>query len=112
MMKSVFAASLIAIVVVICLTPLVRLLALRLGAVARPGGRHVHQLSIPRLGGLAITVAFYAAPLRVSRLGASGASVLAGESTRLWGLVGGGVAMCAVGVVDDTRGIRAIHKLL
>ena len=36
------------------LTPLVRLMALRLGALDRPGERKVHQEPIPRLGGVAV----------------------------------------------------------
>src|SRR4051812_48953763 len=98
-------ALVVAVVVVAALTPLVRRLALRLGAVAHPGGRHIHDRSIPRLGGIAIALAFFAAIAIASRADATVAEVLGSEASRLVGLVGGGVAMCVVGVVDDTRGI-------
>lgn len=111
-MKSILWAMVIAVVAVAALTPLVRRLALRLGAVDHPGGRHVHQRTIPRLGGLAIAVAFFTPLLLLYRFDAKIAGVLAGESGRVVGLVGGGVAMCAIGVADDTRGIRAMYKLL
>ena len=111
-MKSALWALLISVAVVATVTPLVRRLALRLGAVAQPGGRHVHQRSIPRLGGLAIAVAFFTPLLLLPRLDASIASVMSHESSWLIGLVVGGAAMCAVGVLDDTRGIRALYKLL
>jgi UDP-GlcNAc:undecaprenyl-phosphate GlcNAc-1-phosphate transferase len=110
--KSALSALLLAIAVVAALTPLVRWLALRLGAVAPPGGRHVHERSIPRLGGIAMVVAFFAPLLILWRVDALTAAVLDQESLRLVGLVGGGLAMSAVGVIDDTRGLRALHKLL
>ncbi|MFN7135026.1 MAG: glycosyltransferase family 4 protein, partial [Myxococcales bacterium] len=111
-MRSAIEALIIALVVVAVLTPLVRVLALRLGAVAQPGGRHVHKTAIPRLGGLAIAVGFLA-PLGVMYLTSPDvASQLRAVPLPLTGVLVGGVAMCAVGVVDDTRGIRAIHKLL
>jgi UDP-GlcNAc:undecaprenyl-phosphate/decaprenyl-phosphate GlcNAc-1-phosphate transferase len=110
-MKSVVWALMIAIAVVATLTPLVRLLALRLGAVSPSGGRHVHERSIPRLGGIAMVVAFFAPLLILWRADAVIGAVLDQESLRLVGLFGGGLLMCAVGVIDDTRGLRALHKL-
>src|SRR5690349_14544583 len=112
LVKNALWTLLIAVLAVAMLTPLVRRLAVRLGAVAQPGGRHVHQRSIPRLGGIAIAIAFFTPLLLLARLAASIASVMSHESSWLIGLVGGGVAMCAVGVLDDTRGIRALYKLL
>jgi UDP-GlcNAc:undecaprenyl-phosphate GlcNAc-1-phosphate transferase len=109
--KSVLSALLIAVAVVTMLTPLVRLLALRLGAVSPPGGRHIHLRSIPRLGGLAMVVAFFAPLLLLPRFDPLIASILHQEAWRLVGLIGGGLAMSAVGVIDDTRGLRALHKL-
>src|SRR4051794_2967800 len=106
--KSALSALVVAVAVVAALTPLVRRLALRVGAVAHPGGRHVHDRSIPRLGGIAIALAFFAAIALAPRLDAALAGALAVEASRLVGLVVGGIAMCAVGVIDDTRGIRAL----
>lgn len=111
-MRSAFEALVIALVVVAILTPLVRLMALRLGAVSVPGGRHVHQTAIPRLGGLAICGGFLAAVTAVYFHSPEAAKSFNAIPLRLVGLVAGGVAMCAVGVIDDTRGIRALYKLL
>lgn len=111
-MKTLVTALLIAVAVVTALTPIVRMLALRLGAVAHPGGRHIHKRSIPRLGGVAIAIAFYASVLVLTCIDPAIGAVMGAESSRLLGLVGGGIALCAVGVVDDTRGIRAAYKLL
>ena len=40
------------------LTPIVRILAFRIGAVDRPNYRKVHTEIMPRIGGLAIYVSF------------------------------------------------------
>lgn len=111
-MRHALEALIIALLVVALLTPLVRLLALRMGAVAQPGGRHVHQTVIPRLGGLAIAVGFCAAIGVLYFTAPDIAAQFRAIPARLVGVVVGGIAMCAVGVIDDTRGIRAIYKLM
>jgi UDP-GlcNAc:undecaprenyl-phosphate GlcNAc-1-phosphate transferase len=57
--------ALVAIVASNLLTPAARLLALRVGAIDKPGPRKVHHVPIPRLGGLAVVgaVALVLAPL-------------------------------------------------
>jgi UDP-GlcNAc:undecaprenyl-phosphate GlcNAc-1-phosphate transferase len=50
-------------VVALALTWPVRSLALRIGAVDRPGGRHVHGRTMPTAGGLAIFAGFWIAVL-------------------------------------------------
>jgi len=109
--KSAFGALLIALLVVTAVTPLVRRLAFRFGAVSHPGGRHIHQRAVPRLGGLAIAVAVFTPLLLLARLDAVITSLFGQEFLRLAGLVGGGALMCAVGAIDDTRGVRAVYKL-
>ncbi len=111
-MKIALEALVLALIIVAALTPPVRVLAFRLGAVAQPGGRHVHKKSIPRLGGVAICIGF-CATIAALYLGDAGATdAFRNVRSRMLGLFAGGVAMCLVGVVDDTRGIRAVHKLL
>ena len=111
-MRSFPAAFVTAMIVSAVLTPLVRRLAFRLGAVSAPGGRHVHQRAIPRLGGVAIFAALFAplAGLYVVRTAGVAAAFLA-ELPRVLGLFVGGTIMAAVGYLDDTRGLRALHKL-
>ena len=53
-----FLAMAVAFVASIILTPLVRRLAFRIGAVDRPNYRKVHASIMPRIGGLAIFGAF------------------------------------------------------
>jgi UDP-GlcNAc:undecaprenyl-phosphate/decaprenyl-phosphate GlcNAc-1-phosphate transferase len=92
-------------------TPLVRGFAHGRGLLDQPGGRKVHRVAIPRLGGVAMAIAFGVA---------IGAAILVSPDL---GEVGGlrpnrapsilvGVALLLViGVVDDVRGMRALVKL-
>src|SRR5580658_7485061 len=94
------------------LTPIVRRVAMRLGAVSNPGGRNVNARSVPRLGGIAI--AFAAACTMTMLLGIeSGVSTqIQQEPRRVIGLLCGAMIVFVVGVLDDTRRVRAIYKLL
>jgi UDP-GlcNAc:undecaprenyl-phosphate GlcNAc-1-phosphate transferase len=104
-------ALFIALVAVAAATPVVRLVAVRLGAVAEPGGRHIHRTVIPRLGGLAIAFGFFVAMTGVWFLAPSLRDDLQGPGLRTLGVVAGALAMTAVGAIDDTKGIRALYKL-
>ena len=71
----------------------------------------MHARQIPRLGGIAVVVAFYA-PLALFTIagGRLGATFVA-DPMLILGLAVGGVAVATLGVVDDVRGVRAVHKL-
>lgn len=91
---------LIALIVAYALTPSVKKLAIKVGAVDRPNARKVHTHVIPRLGGLAIYIGFmaavlYSAPLR----------------PELLGLLIGCTAIVALGIWDDICNIPAKVKL-
>ena len=83
------------------LTPLAGRLGRRLGIVDRPGGRRRHQGAVPRLGGVAVFVAF------ISAIGvAAWRGVLTGgynedDFTRLSGLLIGGLGAFLYGLIDD-----------
>lgn len=111
-MRAYAAAFVLAAVVGMILTPIVRGLALRWQVVDRPGGRHVHRRTIPRLGGTAICVSFLVPLAGLFHAESAVAAIFRGESSRAWGLIAGAVSMCVLGVIDDTRGVRAIYKLL
>ena len=69
----------------LCLTPLTRQIAMRLGVTAAPNPRNIHQRHVPLMGGAAIYVAFvlsvllFSPPDHLRELGAivAGASLLA-----------------------------------
>jgi UDP-GlcNAc:undecaprenyl-phosphate/decaprenyl-phosphate GlcNAc-1-phosphate transferase len=84
---------------------------LRLGAVSSPGGRNVHERSVPRLGGVAIAVAFTAPLSGLFIVDSAVATTFRDVGSQAVGLILGAIALCAVGFMDDTRGIRAPVKL-
>jgi UDP-GlcNAc:undecaprenyl-phosphate GlcNAc-1-phosphate transferase len=102
----------IAAVASVVLTPVARRVAIVIGAVGRPGGRHVHARSIPRLGGTALAAGWCVAILLSRHLPGQGSATLADSGIRLWGIVLGALCLCVVGAVDDVRGLRAYHKLI
>jgi UDP-GlcNAc:undecaprenyl-phosphate GlcNAc-1-phosphate transferase len=101
----------IACVVGLVVTPIVRHYAFRLELLDMPGGRKVHQTPVPRLGGVAMTIAF-AAGVGVAALVASEMGSAAFLRLSLAPAILGGVALLlVVGLVDDIRGMPAFAKL-
>jgi len=82
------------------LTPIMRLIALKLKIVDIPGGRKIHEKPMPLLGGVAIAVAFSVALL---------ANMVLERDVVL--LLCGGVVVALMGLVDDWRGVSARLKL-
>jgi UDP-GlcNAc:undecaprenyl-phosphate GlcNAc-1-phosphate transferase len=109
-MGSYLLCFVVAAVASVVLTPLARLMAIKVGAVGNPGGRHVHARSIPRLGGTALAAGWGIAVLACLNRPGAGSETLA-DSGSLWGMVFGSLALCVVGAIDDIRGLRAHHKL-
>src|SRR5262245_35498711 len=110
-MHSAIAAFLVAVVVVVAVTPIVRRFALDVGAVDRPGERRVHGRAIPRLGGIGLVLAFFAPLLLLFGLETDVARQFFSEPMRIVGLVTGGLIVCGLGVFDDVRGVSAWRKL-
>ena len=101
----------IACVVGLVVTPIVRHYAYRLELLDMPGGRKVHQIPVPRLGGVAMTLAF-AAGVGVAGLVASELGSAAFLRLSLAPAILGGVGLLlVVGIVDDVRGMPALAKL-
>lgn len=90
----------LAVAVVWVLTPIVRSLAWRVGAIDEPRERGLHQFPTPRLGGVSLL-----AGVVVSAL----AWLPAGPETR--GIVIGAAAIVAVGAADDLLELSADVKL-
>lgn len=92
---------LLAMLVSFVLTPYIKNLAFAIGAIDKPDNRKVHKKIMPRLGGLAIYIAFMVA------------AVASLEMT--WDIVGilvGGTVIVIVGVLDDKYQLPAKVKLL
>ncbi|HWZ88061.1 MAG TPA: MraY family glycosyltransferase [Polyangiaceae bacterium] len=110
-MRSYVVACLVALFLSVIVTPLVRRFALRIGAVSTPGGRHVHGRTVPRLGGIALAFAWAVPVVLLALRDPMLAKALHGRSLQIITVVVGGAAICAVGALDDARGIRSLYKL-
>lgn len=110
-MISAVVAFAISLAVVTGVTPLVRRLALDVGAVDHPGHRRVHGRIIPRLGGVALVIAFFAPLLILFGVETEVSRRFFSEPLRIVGLVSGALLVSGVGVFDDIRGVRAWTKL-
>jgi UDP-GlcNAc:undecaprenyl-phosphate GlcNAc-1-phosphate transferase len=86
----------------------VRVLAIRLGAVAYPRERDVHVQPTPRMGGLAMYVGVAAAVLLASQLPALTRGFV--YSTGMPAVVVAGGLIMAIGLIDDRWGLDALTK--
>ena len=103
-----FAAAL---VVGLFVTPIVREFAHRRELLDQPGGRKVHQVPIPRLGGVAMAIAFGFAIAGATIADPDLGSTLGLRPNRAPAILLGVGLLLVVGVVDDTRGMKALVKL-
>lgn len=93
-------AILLAFGIALLVTPLVKKLAFKCGAVDRPNQRKVHHKLMPRLGGLAIYLSFVAAVCVTQNI-----------NWQVVGLICGGSLIVLLGFIDDTRGVSPRVKL-
>jgi UDP-GlcNAc:undecaprenyl-phosphate GlcNAc-1-phosphate transferase len=90
------------------LTPLIRELARKMGAVDQPSSRKIHQAATPLLGGVAVYCAFLIALL--ANAGGMVAPLIVTEG--MMGVLIGGTLLFLVGIRDDLREVPAARKLL
>jgi len=98
---------LVAYTVAAGLTPLIREMAFRIGAVDHPSPRKIHQTTTPLLGGVAVYFAFLIAVLANTAGMADPVIVTEG----MLGILTGGTVLFLVGIKDDIREIPAFTKL-
>jgi UDP-GlcNAc:undecaprenyl-phosphate GlcNAc-1-phosphate transferase len=94
-------SALLAFLAAFGLTPFVRLLAVRGGALDRPDARKTHTQPTPRLGGVAVVAAF------VISLGRTGV-----VDTEMIAIAASALVLMAAGAIDDTRGLSARLRLV
>ena len=93
--------ALLAFLAAFGLTPFVRLLAVRGGALDRPDGRKRHDQPTPRLGGVAVVAAFI---LALSRTGPMDREMIV--------IAAAALVLMVAGAIDDTRGLSARFRLI
>src|SRR5438105_4021738 len=91
--------AVVALVIVVLLTPAVGGMARLLGAVDQPGGRRLHTRPIPRLGGLALFLGVIVPALAFLKLTSETRGILLGIAVAT-----------TVGAIDDFRGLRPWEK--
>lgn len=96
-----YLALVVAFIASILLTPLVKKLAYRVGAVDRPNYRKVHAKIMPRLGGLAIFLAFLI-----------GVLIYKPENEAIIPIIIASFVIILTGVLDDMLEISAKAKFL
>jgi len=102
MITRIVAAVVVALVLSLAATPGVKWFANYVGAIDVPkDSRRVHKSPIPRLGGLAIFIAFLL-----------GVVLFADITRQIRGVLIGAVIVVIVGVIDDIMPLRAYIKLI
>jgi UDP-GlcNAc:undecaprenyl-phosphate GlcNAc-1-phosphate transferase len=104
----VFAVGLLAS---LAATPLAARFGRAFGFMDAPQGRKIHTYPIPRCGGLALVLAFFAA-ISVSFVPDLPQAGKVVWHTHLWAVFGGGLFIFLVGLVDDRRPLPAKAKFL
>ena len=112
-MNTLLVTFLTSIAVAVILTPLIRKLAPRLGAVDLPDEqRRVNANAVPRLGGIAILFAFLTPMVGLLLFINEVSEQFISDASRVVALFAGSVAISILGAIDDIRNIRARYKLL
>jgi UDP-GlcNAc:undecaprenyl-phosphate GlcNAc-1-phosphate transferase len=99
----------VAAAVTFLLTPIVRRLAIRWGALALPRDRDVHAVATPRMGGVALFAGFALALFVAGRLPTLSDAFRTGPEMP-WVVVAGAI-ICLIGVLDDKYELDSLTKL-
>ena len=98
---NVFIIVIVTFITSLILVPIVKKVAIHINAMDEPNARKIHKVPMPRLGGLAIYLAFL--------LG----YILYGEvSTQMLSILIGSFLLILVGIVDDIKSVKARYKLI
>ena len=87
----------------LCLTPLTRQIAMRLGVTAAPNTRNIHSRHVPLMGGAAIYLAFVLSVLLFSP---------PNHLVELGAIVAGATMLALIGYLDDRRHLSPRVRLL
>ncbi|OEF97660.1 undecaprenyl-phosphate alpha-N-acetylglucosaminyl 1-phosphate transferase [Desulfuribacillus alkaliarsenatis] len=94
------------------ITPQIKKLAIAIGAVDQPEQRKVHSKVMPRMGGLAICLAFFIPLIMVLKFNILHISSPIFTEQQIIGFLIGGAIIILVGLIDDKYQISAKYKFL
>ena len=98
---NVFVIVIVTLLASLILVPIVKKVAIHIGAMDQPNARKIHKIPMPRLGGLAIYLSFL--------LG----YILYGEvSTQMLSILIGSFLLIILGIVDDIKSVPARYKFI
>lgn len=104
-------AFIIALALSAIITPMVRDFAIARGWAGQPSSsRDVHKGAIPRVGGIAIVIAFFAPLVGLFFVESGPGSLFRRDMPVVIALFAGGVAIAALGIYDDLKGANAWQK--
>ena len=110
-MRTVAVAFVLSMLCAALLTPLVRKLAHRYGALDQAhSARKIHGRPVPRLGGIAIVIAFFAPLVGLLVFESDVGALFLAEKKLVLGIFIGGVLIAGLGIYDDLRGTGAGKK--
>jgi UDP-GlcNAc:undecaprenyl-phosphate GlcNAc-1-phosphate transferase len=106
MLVLVFLLGFSALALALVLTPVTRIVAVRFGFVDRPDSRRkVHSSPTPRMGGVAVVLAYFSALAGVALI------VDTAPFLDVWAFVPGALVVFLVGIIDDLFGLLPGQKL-
>ena len=108
-MREYLLAGFIAATITYLLTPVVRSLALRAGALSSIRARDVHTVPTPRWGGLALIGGLLAGLLAANQLPLLHNAFVG--SRDIIAIASGALVVCLIGIADDIWQLDAITKL-
>ncbi|WP_010580287.1 glycosyltransferase family 4 protein [Liquorilactobacillus vini] len=103
-MYTIIASLIVAGVLSLVLTPLVRRLAFKIGAVDNPNARRVNKIPMPTMGGLAIFLSFNFVNFFLLRQQY--------PTQQLWTLLVAEIVILATGIIDDIYELSPRQKLI
>lgn len=112
-MRSYVSLFTISFLIALLITPLVRRKATEWGAIAVPDDdRHIHTTPTPRLGGIAIYLAFVATLTCVAFLSNMVGDIFRANLPKILGLLAPATLVFLFGIYDDFRSVSAPQKIL
>jgi UDP-GlcNAc:undecaprenyl-phosphate/decaprenyl-phosphate GlcNAc-1-phosphate transferase len=97
-----------AFVIALILTPIIRDISRSFNYVDRPGHRKVHAYPMPRVGGIAIAIAYGASLILFP---GSGSALRDSSLHAVWKLIPGAALVFLIGLIDDFFSLRPLVKV-